>query len=97
MLDENTIFVPVENFRGQLESLKDSDEFTEPHVTGTQENLTLLTSDDFVESRSDVKINSRKVNFSQVAGIVHMRKNHVHVSRSANSWNHKTISASGSV
>lgn len=91
VLDENAFFIPKNNFCGELEGLEESDVSSEPDISSSEKNLTFLASDDFVQTRSDVEINSGEIDFSKVASVVHVREDHVDVFRRANSWNFKAL------
>jgi hypothetical protein len=50
VLDENVIFIPINNFCCNFEPLKNANKSSKPHVAGTKQNLAFLTFDDVVES-----------------------------------------------
>jgi hypothetical protein len=72
VLDENAVLVPVNYFRGDFEAHEEPDVSPEPYVAGTKQNLSLLTADNIVQTRSDVKVDSRQINFAKVPRVVHV-------------------------
>lgn len=84
VFDENIFLVPVDNLRGDLEPLKDSNEPAKPNVARAQKNLALLASYDIPQTGPDVEINSRHVNFSQISRVVHVSEDHIDIFRGAN-------------
>lgn len=79
MLNKNAVLVPIRDFRCNFESLEDPDELAEANVGGAQKNLPALTSNDFVKPGSNVKVDSRHVDFPQVASVVHVSEDHVDI------------------
>lgn len=94
MLNEYAVFIPINDLRRQLVSLKESDELAESNVGRAQQNLSSLTFDNIVQTRSNVEINSCEVNLAKISRIVHVCQYHVDVARCANSWNPRPLTLS---
>lgn len=95
VLDKNAFFIPKNYFCAELECLEESDVSSESDICSSEKDLTLLASDDFVQTRSDVEVNSGEINFSKIASVVHVREDHVDIFRCANSWNSKAFISAG--
>lgn len=52
MLDKDIVFVPIDDLGGQLESREKSDVPAKPDGAGTQQDLSLLTLHDIVQTSS---------------------------------------------
>lgn len=91
VLDENAFFIPKNNFCGELEGLEESNVSSESDICSSEEDLTFLASNNFVQTRSDIEINSGKIDFSEIASVVHVCEDHVDIFCRANSWNFKAF------
>lgn len=85
MLNEYAVFIPVNDLRSQLVSLKDPDELSESHVCRAQQDLSSLTPDDIIQTSSDVKIDSSEIDLAKISRIVHVCQYHIDITRCANS------------
>lgn len=85
MLNENAVFIPVNDLSRELVTLKEPDELSESNVCCAQQYLSVLTFHHIVQTGPDVKINSGEIDLTKISSVVHMCKYHVNIASCANS------------